>query len=97
MLVLLMGGIYELRRCDGLRCHDMHTKFYEYIDWFSHPKVGFGWAHSHRQHCDLISLLLFSQNKENRLKMSKFFTQDVLFFILPPRFIGNLCTPEIHY
>jgi hypothetical protein len=23
MLVLLMGGIYELHRFDGLRCHDI--------------------------------------------------------------------------
>jgi hypothetical protein len=24
----LMGGIYEVRRSDGLRCHDIHTKFH---------------------------------------------------------------------
>jgi hypothetical protein len=23
----LMGGIYEARRCDGLMCRDIHTKF----------------------------------------------------------------------
>jgi hypothetical protein len=32
----LMGGIYEVRRLDGLRCHDIHTK---YKDCFRHPKV----------------------------------------------------------
>jgi hypothetical protein len=26
-LVLLMGGIYEVHRWSGLRCHDTHTKF----------------------------------------------------------------------
>jgi hypothetical protein len=29
---LLMGWIYELCHCDGLRCCDMHTKFHK--DWF---------------------------------------------------------------
>jgi hypothetical protein len=28
----LMGGIYELRRSDGCRCHDIHIKFER--DWF---------------------------------------------------------------
>jgi hypothetical protein len=28
-LVLLMGVIYEVHHCDGLRWHDMHTKFHE--------------------------------------------------------------------
>jgi hypothetical protein len=66
ILVLLMDRICELHRWDGLRCHDIHTKFH--TDWFSNPKVG--WAtHWHRQHCDLISLLLFFQNKEIGLIM----------------------------
>jgi hypothetical protein len=30
----LMGGNYEVRRWDGLRCRDIHTKFHE--DWFRH-------------------------------------------------------------
>jgi hypothetical protein len=34
---ILMGGIYEVRRWDGLRCHDIHTKFHK--DWLSHSKV----------------------------------------------------------
>jgi hypothetical protein len=34
MLVLLMEGIYEVRRGDGLKWHDIHTKFLE--DWFRH-------------------------------------------------------------
>jgi hypothetical protein len=29
MLVLLMGGIYELSRLNGLRWHDIHTKFHD--------------------------------------------------------------------
>jgi hypothetical protein len=27
----LMGGVYKVRRCDGLRCHDIHTKFHKTI------------------------------------------------------------------
>jgi hypothetical protein len=34
MLVLLMGGIYEVCRLNGLRRHDMHTKFHD--DRFRH-------------------------------------------------------------
>jgi hypothetical protein len=30
----LMGEIYEVCHWDGLRCHDIHTKFYK--DWFMH-------------------------------------------------------------
>jgi hypothetical protein len=30
----LMGGIYEVRRWDGLRCNGIRTKFHK--DWFSH-------------------------------------------------------------
>jgi hypothetical protein len=36
----LMGGFYEERRWDGLRCRDMHTKFLKY--WFSHSNVSKG-------------------------------------------------------
>jgi hypothetical protein len=32
-----MGGLYEGRRRDGLRCHDIHAEFHE--DWFRHSKV----------------------------------------------------------
>jgi hypothetical protein len=31
-----MGAIYEVRRFDRLRCHDIHTKFHK--DWFCHSK-----------------------------------------------------------
>jgi hypothetical protein len=31
-----MGGIYEVCHWDGLRCHDIHTKFHK--DWFRHSK-----------------------------------------------------------
>jgi uncharacterized protein involved in cysteine biosynthesis len=34
MLVLLMGGIYNVRRWNGLKWHDIYAKFYE--DWFRH-------------------------------------------------------------
>jgi hypothetical protein len=55
----MMGGIYEVRRLDGLRCHNVHTKVYE--DWLEHSKVDRGDTQTHRQHGDRISLLLFFQ------------------------------------
>jgi hypothetical protein len=63
----LMGDIYEVRRWDGLRCHDIHIKFHK--DWFMHAKLNRGDTETYRQHGDLISLLSFFQNKESRLKM----------------------------
>jgi hypothetical protein len=33
----LMRRIYDVRRWDGLRCHNIHTKFNK--DWFRHLKV----------------------------------------------------------
>jgi hypothetical protein len=50
------------------RCHDIYeyTKFHK--DWFSHSKVDKG-TQTHRQHGDRISLLLFLQNKESRIKI----------------------------
>jgi hypothetical protein len=59
----LPRGIYEVRRSDGLRCHDINTKFHK--DWFSHLKVN---REDNRQHKNHISLLFF-QNKESRLYM----------------------------
>jgi hypothetical protein len=44
MLVLLMGGIYELRHLDGLTCHDKRTKFND--DWLRHSKVVKGDTHT---------------------------------------------------
>jgi hypothetical protein len=32
-----MGGIYEARRWDWLRCRNVDTKFHK--DWFRHSKV----------------------------------------------------------
>jgi hypothetical protein len=52
-----MGGIYEVRRWDGLRYRDMHTKFHK--DWFRHSNLDRGDTQAHRQHGDRISLLLF--------------------------------------
>jgi hypothetical protein len=73
LLVLMMRGIYEVRRLGCLRWHDAHTKFNK--DRFRQLKVVRGWgihrqAHkqTHRQQGDLIILLLFFQNKESRLK-----------------------------
>jgi hypothetical protein len=48
-----MGRIYEVHCCDGLRYHDIYTKFRE--DWFSHSKVDVGDSQTHREHVDLIS------------------------------------------
>jgi hypothetical protein len=36
----LMRGIYEVWRWDGIRCHDVHTRFLK--DWFRHSKVTAG-------------------------------------------------------
>jgi hypothetical protein len=60
-----MRGIYELRRWDGLSCHDIHTKFHK--DWFRHSNIdggGGGDTQKHRQHGDLISLLLFFPSRK---------------------------------
>jgi hypothetical protein len=47
----------------------IHTKFLK--DWFSHLKVDRGiLIQTHRQQGDLISLLLFFQNNEGKLKKS---------------------------
>jgi hypothetical protein len=62
----LMGGIYEVRRWDGLSCHDIHTKFNR--DWLRHSKVNRRYTLTHRQHGDRTDLLSFFQNKESRLK-----------------------------
>jgi hypothetical protein len=66
---ILMGGIYEVRRWDGFNCYDIHTEFYK--KWFRHSKVDGGDSQTHRQQCDLISLHLYSKNKESRLKLKK--------------------------
>jgi hypothetical protein len=57
-----MGGIYEVRRWEGPKCHDIRTKFHK--DWFSHSKVD-GVIHrdtawwSHKS-----AVLIFFQNKK---------------------------------
>jgi hypothetical protein len=40
----LIGGFYEVRHSDGLRWHDIHTKFHKY--WFRHSKDN-GGIHRH--------------------------------------------------
>jgi hypothetical protein len=63
-----MGGIYEVGRCDGLRCLDICTKFHK--DWFSYSKVYWGGdTERHKHYGDRISLLLFLQSKESTLKI----------------------------
>jgi hypothetical protein len=63
----LMGGIYEVRCWDGLRCHDVPTKFCTY--WFRHSKVNGVDSQTHGQHDDHINLLPFLQNKKSKLKI----------------------------
>jgi hypothetical protein len=42
----LMGGIYEVRRRDGLRCYDIHIKFHNV--WFRRSEVdGEGYTDTH--------------------------------------------------
>jgi hypothetical protein len=41
----------------------LHTKFHN--NWFRHSKVDKGNSQAYRQHRDIISLLLFFQNKES--------------------------------
>jgi hypothetical protein len=62
-----MGGIYEVRRLDGLGCHDTHTKFHK--DWFRHSEANKWDLETHGQHSDPISLLLSLKNKGSRLRM----------------------------
>jgi hypothetical protein len=52
----LMGSIYEVRCLNGLRRHDIHTKFHKVR--FRHSKVEMGYTNTqkHRQR-DLIRLL----------------------------------------
>jgi hypothetical protein len=40
----LMRRMYEARLWDGLRCHDMHTKFHKY--WFRHSNFLGGYTHT---------------------------------------------------
>jgi hypothetical protein len=56
-----MRGIYK--GAVEMRLRYLHSKFYK--DWFKHSKVGKGHTQTHREHGNLISLLLFStQSKE---------------------------------
>jgi hypothetical protein len=71
-LVLLMGGIYDVRRWDGLKCLDIIPSFIKTDSPIQKLIGGGGYTdrhtHTYRQQGDLISLLLFYQNKESRLK-----------------------------
>jgi hypothetical protein len=59
-----MGGIYEVCSWDGIRWHDIHTKFHN--DWFSHSEVDRG---IHRYTAGGLTSLLFFQNEDRRLKI----------------------------
>jgi hypothetical protein len=61
-----MGGIYEVRRRDGLKCHNIHTKFH--TDWFRHSKVDGGGGGFTDSMVLAVAYFLFFQNKESRLK-----------------------------
>jgi hypothetical protein len=58
----LMAGSYVVCRSDGLRRHDVRTEFHK--DWSNRSKFGDGAKQIHRDHGDLKSQLLLSQNKE---------------------------------
>jgi hypothetical protein len=55
ILVLLMEGIYKLRRWDEVTCRDIHTKFHK--DWFRHSEVNRWDRHTDTQQGDIIRLL----------------------------------------
>jgi hypothetical protein len=64
----MMGGVCEVCRWDGLRCHDIHTKFHK--DWFRDSKVDSDWVdpRTHREQGYPINLLsfLFKMKKVGR-------------------------------
>jgi hypothetical protein len=55
------GGKLWRAAWDGLRRHDVYTRFHK--DWFSHLKVNRVGIHRHRQHGDCISLTSFFFSK----------------------------------
>jgi hypothetical protein len=62
--------------------HDIDIKFNE--DWFRHSKVNKG-EYTYRQEGDFISLLLFFQNKESRLKIDSFsLGPEIFHFFIEP-------------
>jgi hypothetical protein len=67
----MWGVIYEVHSSDGLRCHEIHTTSHKY--WFRHSQLNRG-SLTDTQQGDIISLLLFFQNKENKLKSVRIFS-----------------------
>jgi hypothetical protein len=47
----LMGGIYEVPHSDGLRCHDIHTKFHE--NWLRLSKLIRVDPHTHKESMEI--------------------------------------------
>jgi hypothetical protein len=67
MVVLLMGGIYELRHWDGVGCYDIPS--FMKIGSGIQKLIGEIHMQIHRQQGDRINLLLVLQNKESRLRI----------------------------
>jgi hypothetical protein len=57
----MMGGVCKVSRWDGLRFHDVHTKFHS--DWVSHLKFDKG-GYADTQHTDDVNLFSLFPNKE---------------------------------
>lgn len=52
------GGIYEVRRRDGPKLHDIHTRFLK--NWFRNLKVNAGGLHMQihsKQQCVIVSVI----------------------------------------
>jgi hypothetical protein len=52
-------------------CNDIHSKFHQDWSMYSNSDGGWGNMQTHRQHDDLISLLLLYQNKGSKLKVGQ--------------------------
>jgi hypothetical protein len=67
-----MGWIYEVRHCDGLRCHDTHIKFHK--DRIKHSNVNGGGESSDtqtawRSHKPTLGKQAKKKSKENGISI----------------------------
>jgi hypothetical protein len=76
----LMGGIYEVRRWDEFRCHDIYIKFNK--NWFRHSKVD-GMIHRHTQSMVIESTFFFFKMRKLKCLVAG------LFLSLPLGSIGH--------